>query len=49
MGRSGKEERESERRGVGQAEEMGTRKRASGAIYTFCKLGQFGICEIISV
>lgn len=48
MGRSGKEERESERRGVGQAEEMETRKRASCSIYTFCKLGQFGICEIIS-
>lgn len=37
-----------ERREVGQAEEMETRKRASCSIYTFCKLGQFKICEIIS-
>ena len=37
-----------ERRKVGQAEGGETRKRASGSIYTFCKLGLLAIYEIIS-
>lgn len=54
-GREGKEGRgkmvamDGERREVGQAEEMETRKRASCSIYTFCKLGLCAIYEIISV
>jgi hypothetical protein len=37
-----------ESRDVGQTEERETRKRASGSIYTFCKLGLCAIYEIIS-
>ena len=37
-----------ERREVGQTEERETRKRESGSIYTFCKLGLCAIYEIIS-